>query len=224
MKQVSIALIIAVLAVAMVSSLAVSNNAIARDEVNLKEGKVNVKSKNVDINIIGGEGKPGKPGKDGRDGVDGKDGLPGIQGLPGLPGKNGTDGKNGLNGTTLPEETINIINEVVALYKNGSLNVNICYFSGNSTAQECPPVPGNTTNPEPPVIVNPPVDNNTNTNQTDTEPPVIVVPPVDNSTDNSGNQTNPLPPVEPPIIDNNTNSTPTSNISTFSGFHIGSIK
>ena len=123
MKQLSIALIIAVLAVAMVSSVTLSQQSIAQQ---IKEGKIQVKSNNVDIQIIGGKGERGEPGKDGRDGVDGKDGLPGA------PGR---DGRDGVNGTSLPQETINIINEVVALYKNGSLTVNICYFNNNSTAQ-----------------------------------------------------------------------------------------
>lgn len=202
MKQISIALIIAVLAVTMITGVSLSQTSVAQQ---VKEGKIQVKTNNLDIKIIGGEGKTGPAGKNG---IDGKDGAPGPVGPRGAPGLNGTDGKNG---TTLPEETINIINEVVALYKNGSLNVNICYFQDASSEGECPPTGGNTTVPvvdNQTEVIPPVVDNSTNTNSTDVdvvEPPVIVVD--DNST-NIDNSTQPLPPVIPP---NNTNTENNAN-------------
>ena len=57
MKQI---LLIALLAIVMATSLTLQN--VQAQNITLPEGKVNVKTSNVDINIIGGEGKVGPQG------------------------------------------------------------------------------------------------------------------------------------------------------------------
>jgi hypothetical protein len=179
-KQIILATLIAVMAIAMVTSqiaysktIDVKNvGKIVVNATNVKLNAETVKDLILNINVVSGggtgvtgppgaQGPPGPAGPQGETGPAGNDGAQGPQGEQGPQGTIGPQGPEGIQG---PPGKDGI---------NGT--VTICYFLVNQTTGPCPPVPIG--------------ENGTNTNNGNTTVPI------DNNGTGTGNTTNPLPPV-----------------------------
>jgi hypothetical protein len=90
---------------------------IAKELLNIKDGKDGLRGPTGNVGLQGSKGDPGLNGKDGKDGLRGPTGNVGLQGSKGDPGLNGKDGEN----YTIIFPTQNTMSSTVTKNESGSL-------------------------------------------------------------------------------------------------------
>ena len=175
-----------------------------------QQGEQGEKGEKGDKGDTGEAGPEGPQGPQGEQGEQGEKGEKGDTGEQGPQGEQGPAGEDGQDGTTLDEDTVNgineltgkldIINEIIDAYENGTLGVPTEVEEPQENETDDEPIPTNDTDTEPEPLP----DNDTDTepeplpdNQTDTTP--------NGTSGNNSSEIEDIPANETGVLTNETN-------------------